>query len=145
MPYQCCYENVIIVHISCCFGLNHGGACFHKWAKIVLSHISYVILYHDFVLLCGMHHRWYTGQNCSWEGWNFQGGYNSCISNIITVHSLFCNLAILFMVASSFLFIFQLRVPAFTVPQPDEAMRVLEEKASELDVRWILITEFYGH
>jgi hypothetical protein len=25
-------------------------------------------------------------------------------------------------------------VPAFTVPQPDEAMRVLEEKASQLDV-----------
>ncbi|CAF1789923.1 unnamed protein product [Brassica napus] len=30
--------------------------------------------------------------------------------------------------------IFKLGVPAFTVPQPDEAMRVLEEKASELDV-----------
>jgi hypothetical protein len=25
-------------------------------------------------------------------------------------------------------------VPAFTVPQPDEAMHVLEEKASQLDV-----------
>ncbi|VVA97224.1 unnamed protein product [Arabis nemorensis] len=30
--------------------------------------------------------------------------------------------------------IFKLGVPAFTVPQPDEAMRVLEDKASELDV-----------
>ncbi|KAM1053934.1 hypothetical protein FF1_001387 [Malus domestica] len=30
--------------------------------------------------------------------------------------------------------IFKSRVPAFTVPQPDEAMRVLEEKASRLDV-----------
>ncbi|KFK24994.1 hypothetical protein AALP_AA8G052600 [Arabis alpina] len=30
--------------------------------------------------------------------------------------------------------IFKLGVPAFTVPQPDEAMRVLEQKASELDV-----------
>ncbi|KAH0895454.1 hypothetical protein HID58_045022 [Brassica napus] len=30
--------------------------------------------------------------------------------------------------------IFKLGVPAFTVPQPDEAMRVLEEKASKLDV-----------
>ncbi|CDY14097.1 BnaC02g02140D [Brassica napus] len=30
--------------------------------------------------------------------------------------------------------IFKPGVPAFTVPQPDEAMRVLEEKASELDV-----------
>ncbi|KAF2573068.1 hypothetical protein F2Q70_00006572 [Brassica cretica] len=30
--------------------------------------------------------------------------------------------------------IFKLGVAAFTVPQPDEAMRVLEEKASELDV-----------
>ncbi|EOA20243.1 hypothetical protein CARUB_v10000544mg [Capsella rubella] len=30
--------------------------------------------------------------------------------------------------------IFKLGVPAFTVPQPDEAMRVLEEKASELNV-----------
>ncbi|KAJ4883398.1 Folylpolyglutamate synthase [Raphanus sativus] len=30
--------------------------------------------------------------------------------------------------------IFKLGVPAFTVPQPDEAMRVLEERASELDV-----------
>ncbi|KAG7580878.1 Mur ligase C-terminal domain superfamily [Arabidopsis suecica] len=30
--------------------------------------------------------------------------------------------------------IFKLGVPAFTVPQPNEAMRVLEEKASELDV-----------
>lgn len=28
----------------------------------------------------------------------------------------------------------QHRVPAFTVPQPDEAMCVLEEKASQLDV-----------
>ncbi|XP_038710735.1 folylpolyglutamate synthase-like isoform X2 [Tripterygium wilfordii] len=31
--------------------------------------------------------------------------------------------------------IFKQGVPAFTVPQPDEAMRVLEEKASRLDVR----------
>ncbi|VVB13392.1 unnamed protein product [Arabis nemorensis] len=38
------------------------------------------------------------------------------------------------LVSSSSLPIFQLGVPAFTVPQPDEAMRVLEEKASELDV-----------
>jgi folylpolyglutamate synthase len=30
--------------------------------------------------------------------------------------------------------IFKLGVPAFTVPQPDEAMRVLEEKASETEV-----------
>ncbi|CAN6973665.1 unnamed protein product [Brassica oleracea var. botrytis] len=30
--------------------------------------------------------------------------------------------------------IFKLGVPAFTVPQPDEAMRVLEEKASQLNV-----------
>ncbi|XP_010452508.1 PREDICTED: folylpolyglutamate synthase [Camelina sativa] len=30
--------------------------------------------------------------------------------------------------------IFKVGVPAFTVPQPDEAMRVLEAKASELDV-----------
>ncbi|TQD76651.1 hypothetical protein C1H46_037841 [Malus baccata] len=30
--------------------------------------------------------------------------------------------------------IFKSRVPALTVPQPDEAMRVLEEKASQLDV-----------
>ncbi|PON65665.1 Folylpolyglutamate synthetase [Trema orientale] len=30
--------------------------------------------------------------------------------------------------------IFKYRIPAFTVPQPDEAMRVLEEKASRLDV-----------
>ncbi|KAJ0233783.1 Folylpolyglutamate synthase [Hirschfeldia incana] len=30
--------------------------------------------------------------------------------------------------------IFKLGVPAFTVPQPDEAMRALEEKASELNV-----------
>ncbi|XP_028792735.1 folylpolyglutamate synthase isoform X4 [Neltuma alba] len=30
--------------------------------------------------------------------------------------------------------IFKDRVPAFTVPQPDEAMHVLEEKASQLDV-----------
>lgn len=28
----------------------------------------------------------------------------------------------------------QREIPAFTVPQPDEAMRVLEEKASQLDV-----------
>ncbi|CAF2118649.1 unnamed protein product [Brassica napus] len=31
--------------------------------------------------------------------------------------------------------IFKLGVPAFTVPQPDEAMRLLEEKASQLNVR----------
>ncbi|XP_061343515.1 folylpolyglutamate synthase-like isoform X1 [Gastrolobium bilobum] len=30
--------------------------------------------------------------------------------------------------------IFKERIPAFTVPQPDEAMRVLEEKASQLNV-----------
>ncbi|PKI46612.1 hypothetical protein CRG98_032954 [Punica granatum] len=30
--------------------------------------------------------------------------------------------------------IFKREIPAFTVPQPDEAMRVLEEKASQLDV-----------
>jgi len=41
--------------------------------------------------------------------------------------------------------IFKLGVPAFTVPQPDEAMRVLEEKASETEVRSILINEHYGH
>ncbi|CAG7878905.1 unnamed protein product [Brassica rapa] len=35
--------------------------------------------------------------------------------------------------------IFKLGVPAFTVPQPDEAMRVLEEKASQLNVRPIFI------
>lgn len=46
----------------------------------------------------------------------FQGGFNS------------------FTVTKFSLFKFQLGVPAFTVPQPDEAMRVLEEKASELDV-----------
>ncbi|XP_065878130.1 folylpolyglutamate synthase isoform X2 [Euphorbia lathyris] len=32
------------------------------------------------------------------------------------------------------LFFLQYDIPAFTVPQPDEAMRVLEEKASKLDV-----------
>ncbi|XP_027329269.1 folylpolyglutamate synthase-like isoform X1 [Abrus precatorius] len=31
--------------------------------------------------------------------------------------------------------IFKNRIPAFTVPQPDEAMHVLEEKASQLNVR----------
>lgn len=32
------------------------------------------------------------------------------------------------------------RVPAFTVPQPGEAMQVLEEKASQLDVRCFCFT-----
>ncbi|XP_010491145.1 PREDICTED: folylpolyglutamate synthase-like [Camelina sativa] len=34
--------------------------------------------------------------------------------------------------------IFKVGVPAFTVPQPDEAMRVLEAKASELDVNLVV-------
>lgn len=36
-------------------------------------------------------------------------------------------------------FFMQYGVPAFTVPQPDEAMCVLEEKASKLDVSFILL------
>lgn len=32
-------------------------------------------------------------------------------------------------------------VPAFTVPQPDEAMRILDEKASKLDVMGWLYTK----
>jgi folylpolyglutamate synthase/dihydropteroate synthase len=63
----------------------------------------------------------------------------------VAITLLNCNLAIFSIVASSSLFIFQLGVPAFTVPQPDEAMRVLEEKASETEVRSILINEHYGH
>jgi len=43
---------------------------------------------------------------------------------------LICNVHFLL-----YLFIwFQNRIPAFTVPQPDEAMHVLEEKASQLNV-----------
>jgi len=38
-------------------------------------------------------------------------------------------------------------VPAFTVSQPDEAMHVLEEKASQLDVSCIVISSvsFVSH
>ncbi|CAN6805380.1 unnamed protein product [Brassica oleracea] len=41
--------------------------------------------------------------------------------------------------------IFKLGVPAITVPQPDEAMCVLEEKASQLNVPPNLIIELYRH
>lgn len=36
----------------------------------------------------------------------------------------------------------QYGVPAFTVPQPEEAMRVLEENASKLDVGCIFFHEW---
>lgn len=42
-----------------------------------------------------------------------------------------------FLLIDSFLYLFvwfQNGIPAFTVPQPDEAMHVLEEKASQLNV-----------
>lgn len=34
-----------------------------------------------------------------------------------------------------FFLLIQHGIPAFTVPQPDEAMRVLEDKAYQLDVK----------
>lgn len=82
----------------------------HIWASIVFTfelHSFCLILYHDFFLLCGMHRRWYTWQNCWWEGWDFQGGYNSCISKFQRDH-YFCNLLILSMVTSYFSLEFQL-------------------------------------
>jgi hypothetical protein len=54
-----------------------------------------------------------------------------------------CVLIIDFLRIQVFPFPIQDGIPAFTVPQPDEAMNVLVDKASKLNVSCIFPSEFY--